>query len=302
MNAAHLLIFGLGYSGAAVARAAVAAGYAVSATCRDPGGANPPKGVGLCRFEAAEAALAQATHVLCTAPPGEDSDPALHRYGAALAQSPRLIWAGYLSTTGVYGDRQGGWVDETSEVHPVAPRAIRRVAAEQGWAALAPRIAVDLFRVAGIYGPGRSILDDLRAGRARRVIKPGHQFGRIHRDDIAGAVLAAMAQARDPSRPKGVRVLHLCDDEPAESAVVTAYAAGLLGIAPPPTIAYEDALESMGEMARGFWADNRKVASRLTQEWLGYRWRYPTYREGLASVLAEERLQGGDQHRDVGGA
>jgi nucleoside-diphosphate-sugar epimerase len=153
---------------------------------------------------------------------------------------------------------------------------------------LAQRVAVDLFRVAGIYGPGRSIIDDLRTGRARRVIKPGHAFGRIHRDDIAGAVVAAMNQHPKP----GVRVLHLADDEPQESATVTAYAAELLAIPAPPAITYAEALPNMGEMARSFWADNRKVASKLTQEMLGHHWRYPTYREGLAAILAEERGEG----------
>ena len=298
MNVGHLLIFGLGYSGAAVARAAMAAGYRVSATSRDPGRVVAPPGVHLCLFEDARHPLATATHVLGTAPPGETGDPALHAYAHALAEAPHLVWAGYLSTTGVYGDRKGGWVDENSDVRAESARAIRRIEAELEWSRLAPRVAVDLFRVAGIYGPGRSILDDLRAGRARRVIKPGHAFGRIHRDDIAGAVVAAMHN----HAAHGVRVLHLADDKPEESAVVTAYAAQLLGMELPPGIAYEEALPSMGEMARSFWADNRKVASRLTQERLGYHWRYPTYREGLASILAEEAAHAGHQHREIPGA
>ena len=293
-----LLIFGLGYSGAAIGRAAITAGYHVTATSRDPGRVVAPDGVHLCTFEDAGQAIAQATHVIGTAPPGEAGDPALRNYAHQLAESETLVWAGYLSTTGVYGDRQGGWVDETSDVRAESARAVRRIDAEFAWARLAPRVAVDLFRVAGIYGPGRSILDDLRAGRARRVLKPGHAFGRVHRDDIAGAVIAAMNKFETGE----VRVLHLADDQPEESGIVTAFAAQLLGIDPPPAISYADALPSMGEMARSFWADNRKVASRLTQERLGYHWRYPTYREGLASIVAEERAQAGDQHREVPGA
>jgi nucleoside-diphosphate-sugar epimerase len=293
----HLVICGLGYSGGAVGRAALAAGLRVTATSRDPAALRRIEGVAVVPFEQADSALADASHVLETAPPDAAGDPLLQRYGALLAGSPRLRWAGYLSTTGVYGDRDGGWVDETTPVLATSARAIRRVAAEDAWRALAGRVAVDLFRVAGIYGPGRSILGDLRAGRARRVIKPGHAFGRIHRDDIAGAVLAAIMQS--PALAPGVRVLHLADDLPEESAIVTAHAASLLGIAPPPAIPYAEALHSMGEMARSFWADNRKVASARTQAALGYRWRYPTYREGLAAILAEERGQGADEHGQI---
>jgi nucleoside-diphosphate-sugar epimerase len=281
----RLLIFGLGYSGAAIAREAGAAGFAVTATSREPERVGAPDDIELCQFEAAEARIAEATHIVITAPPGPQGDPVLKRYRVALAAAPHLRWVGYLSTTGVYGDRQGDWVDETSDIRAESPRAQRRAAAEQDWAqVLAGHTALDIFRVAGIYGPGRSVLDDLRAGQARRIIKPGHAFGRIHRDDIAGAVAAAMRQERRP----GVRVLNLSDDQPEESAVVMAYAAGLLGMALPEAVAFADALPQMSEMARSFWMDNRRVRSRLTQQRLDYRWRYPSYREGLESILAEE--------------
>ena len=292
---ARVLIFGLGFSGAAIARAALAAGFAVAATSRDPAGLHAPAQVRVVRFEDAAAEIALASHIIATAPPGESGDPVLARFSAEIAASPVLRWAGYLSTTGVYGDRAGGWVDETSDVRAESPRAIRRIEAERDWAQFSGRLAVDLFRVAGIYGPGRSVFDDLRSGRARRVIKPGHAFGRIHRDDIAGAVVAAMRQ----SLPAGLRVLHLADDQPEESAVVTEHAALLLGLPVPPGIPHEQALPTMSEMARSFWADNRKVASRITQDVLGYRWQYPSYREGLASILAEERGEGGAQQREV---
>lgn len=276
----HLVIFGLGYSGAEVARQAVGRGVRVSATSREPRRVAAPHGVGMLAFGAA---LPEGvTHVLATAPPDQAGDPVLRHYGTALAASTSLRWAGYLSTTGVYGDRGGAWVDEGSAVAPGQDRSRRRVAAEQAWAGLAGQVAVDLFRVAGIYGPGRSALDEVRAGRARRVVKPGHAFGRVHVADIAGAVLAAAMQPV----PAGVRVLHLADDVPAESAEVVAEAAQLLGVAAPPEMPFEQALAGMSEMARSFWAENRRVASVRTQEMLGYRWRYPSYREGLRAILA----------------
>ena len=279
----HLIVFGAGYSGTAIARAAQGAGIAVTLVSRQPDAAWQP-GIALAPFDAADAALADATHLVATAAPGEAGDPVLARYAAAIAQAPRLRWIGYLSTTGVYGDHGGGWVDETTPTAPSSKRSERRVAAEQAWCAAAPTCAVDLFRLAGIYGPGRSAFDDLRAGQARRVGKPGHAFGRIHRDDIAGAMLAAIGQ----DLPPGVRVLNLADDEPAESADVIAAAAALLGMTPPPLVPFAQAEPGMSAMGRSFWLDNRKVSSRQTQVMLGRRWQHPTYREGLRAILAQE--------------
>jgi nucleoside-diphosphate-sugar epimerase len=279
----RLLIFGLGFCGAAAARAARQAGAQVAATSRDPATAGPP-GVRVVGFRAAAPEIAWATHLLATAPPREDGDPVLLRYAAEIAAAPGLAWIGYLSTTGVYGDRGGAWVDEAAEPAPRAARSRRRLEAEHAWRAAAAGRPLDLFRLAGIYGPGRSVFDDLRAGRARRVVRPGHAFGRIHVDDIAAGVLAAAAHP-----PQGTRVLNFSDDEPAESAVVTEYAARLAGLPVPPAIAFEDAAPSMSEMARSFWADDRRVANAATKRALGLAWRYPTYREGLAAILAQER-------------
>jgi nucleoside-diphosphate-sugar epimerase len=278
-----LLIFGLGYVGRAVAAACEEA--SVTGTARRPVPDLPPT---IARIPPEEAvrALATATHLLVTAPPGAEGDPLLALDGAraALARSP-LRWIGYLSTTGVYGDRGGRWVDETTRPAPGSERTDRRVAAEAAWSALADRSALDIFRLAGIYGPGRSVFDDLRIGRARRIIKPGHAFGRIHRDDIVRAVRAAITQERGT----GARILNLCDDEPAESAVVIEEAARLLGIAPPPEVPFADAWATMSPMARGFWSENRKVSSQATKAALGLSWLYPTYREGLRAILAAER-------------
>jgi nucleoside-diphosphate-sugar epimerase len=277
----RLLIFGLGYSGSAIAGTARAAGFQVSGTTR--GGT-----AGSIRFDAAEAEIRSATHLLSTAGPDENGDPVLACYGGAIAAAPALRWIGYLSSTAVYGDRQGGWVDEDTPVLPSPGRGQRRVDAEAGWSALAERHAVDIFRLAGIYGPGRSAFDDLRTGRARRMIKPGHKFGRIHRDDIARAVTSAMLQGR----PAGRRVLNLADDEPSESAAVVTEAAALLGVAPPPEVAFAAALPGMSPMARSFWAENRRVASQKTKAALGIEWLYPTYREGLRAILVEQRADG----------
>jgi len=284
MDTRHLLVFGMGYTGTAIAARAVGQGWRVTATSRDPGRLRAPDGVALIPFADAAPAVLAATHLMQTAAPDRDGDPALARYAREAAAAPGLRWAGYLSTTGVYGDRGGGWVDEDTPPMPGNDRGVRRVAAEDAWRAACTRCAVDIFRVAGIYGPGRSAFDDLRDGTARRVLKPGHLFGRIHRDDIAAAVLAALSQDRAP----GPRILNLVDDEPAASADVTAEAARLLGVEPPPLTAFEDALPGMSTMGRSFWAENRRVRSAGTQAALGLRWAYPTYREGLRAILQQE--------------
>ncbi len=302
----RLVIAGLGYAGRAVAREAAAAGWQVTGTTRAPDAARPPDDLTLLAFEAAGPAIAAATHLLVTAPPGPEGDPVLATHGAALAAAAGLRWIGYLSTTGVYGDRGGAWVEESTAPAPGQDRTRRRVEAEQRWAGFADRMAVDLFRVGGIYGPGRSAFDELRAGVARRTVKPGHAFSRIHRDDIAHAVLAAIRSAASGGlpedvpkgvpggAPRGLRVLHLVDDEPAESAQVVEEAARLLGMAPPPALPFDQAARSMSPMALSFWAENRRVANAATKQALGIAWRYPSYREGLRAILAAEEPSAGE--------
>lgn len=271
----RLVVFGLGYCGAAIASAAGEKGIRVDGITRQTDATTT------------RAALAGATHVLSSVPPEGGTDPVLLRYAADIDQAPALRWVGYLSTTGVYGDRGGGWVDEATAASPQSARSAHRLAAEAEWSRLAGRCAVDLFRLGGIYGPGRSAFDQLRDGRARRIVKPGHAFSRIHRDDVVQAVLAAIGQARAP----GIRVLHLVDDEPADSAAVIEEAAHLLGMTPPPKIPYDIALATMSPMARSFWAENRKVSSCATQAALSIRWHHPSYREGLRAILVEEARQ-----------
>lgn len=275
-EAPRLLVFGPGYAGSAVAQAARAAGVTVMIASRHPGAGEVP-------FENAASVVATATHLLATAPPADDGDPILAHHGTAIAAARNLVWIGYLSTTGVYGDRGGGIVDENTAPAPSSERSRRRLAAERAWGRIAAGRQLDIFRLAGIYGPGRSPFDALRAGAARSISKPGHKFGRIHRDDIALGVVAAM---RQPGA--GTRHFNLVDDEPAEQAHVIEEAARLLGMTPPAAVPYEEALPGMSLMAWSFWAENRIVSSRQTQAELGITWRYPTYREGLRAILVEE--------------
>ncbi|MEZ5669905.1 MAG: SDR family oxidoreductase [Alphaproteobacteria bacterium] len=288
----HLVCFGLGYVGAHLARALVADGWQVTGTVRDPARAAALSGPGLAMLaydgatvgEALAARLAAATHLLGSIPPdeaagGEDTggDPALRALAAA-GTPPRLAWAGYLSTTGVYGDTGGAWVDEDSPAAPADAKAAARLAAEAAWRRWQAHsgIALDILRLAGIYGPGRSALDAVREGRARRIVKPGQVFSRIHVDDIVAAVRACIA------RPDGLRVFNVCDDEPAPPQDVTAFACALAGVAPPAEEPFETA--ALGPAARRFYAANRRVSSARIKAALGLAWRHPTYRSGLQAL------------------
>ncbi len=276
-----LIIAGLGYAGRAVAAAAAAAGWWVIGTSRQPKSLRAPAGVEVIGFDEAGPAFAAASHWLITTPPDEGGDPVLRRHAGALG-SGKQRWIGYLSTTGVYGDRAGGLVDEATPPAPSQPRSQRRLAAEEAWRAARPvGAALDICRVGGIYGPGRAPFAELRAGVARRVVKPGHSFSRIHRDDIAHAVMAAISNPAPP----GCRVLNFVDDMPAASAAVMEEAARLLGMQPPPAIPFEEARLSMSPMALSFWSENRRVANTATKAALGIEWRYPSYREGLAASM-----------------
>lgn len=183
-------------------------------------------------------------------------------------------WMGYLSTTGVYGDRQGGWVFEDSATHPQSTEAQRRAVAEAAWLG----VGAAVFRLPGIYGPGRSVFDRLRSGTARRLVRPGQVFSRIHVDDLAAGIAASLA------RPRPGSVYNLCDDEPAPAADVTAYGARLLGLEPPPEEPFDAA--AVSQPALRFWSESKRVSNALAKAELGWRPACPTYREGLAAVLA----------------
>ncbi len=287
----RLFCFGYGFSARALGALLGPAGWSLAGTCRSEEGcrALADAGVDAVPF-AREAPLADAgrllagtTHVLLSIPPDADGDPALDRHGAAIAALPALEWIGYLSTTGVYGDTGGAWVDESAVPAPTSERGKRRLAAERGWRALGAEhgIPVHVFRLAGIYGPGRNALAAARRGTAKRIERPGQVFSRIHVADIAQALAASIA------RPRAGAIYNVCDDEPAPGADVVAHACALLGVAPPPPVPLEEA--GLSPMARSFYADNRRVSNALIKEELGVALRYPDYRAGLAALLAEER-------------
>ncbi len=286
MNAQlHLFCFGLGYSASFLARQLVAKGWRVCGTCR-----SRDSQVELSRFgieahlfdrgrpigNLAEL-LSTATHLLSSVPPDETGDAVLDLHRAEIdAAADHLAWIGYLSTTGVYGDHAGGWVDEMSELKPTGERGQRRLAAERGWLAL--RQPAHLFRLAGIYGPGSSAFDAIREGRAKRIVKPGQIFSRIHVADIAQVLEASMA------RPHPGAAYNVCDDDPAPPSDVVAFAAALLNRPPPPEIPFEEA--ELSAMARSFYDDNKRVSNSRIKRELGVALRYPSYRVGLPAILA----------------
>ncbi len=272
----RLLCLGLGYTARALTRR-LGSDWSIIGTTRDGGGA------GL-RFDRAHpltaAQFAGVTHILVSIPPDEAGDPVLDSHAEEIAGLTSLRWLGYLSTTGVYGTRDGGWVDEASELRPTGARGARRVAAEAGWLGLWRRrgVPAHIFRLAGIYGPGRSAFDALRAGTAKRIDSAGQVFSRIHVDDIAGVLLASIA------RPRPGGVYNVCDDEPAAPAEIAAYAAGLLGMAPPPLVPLAEA--DLSPMARSFYVDNKRVSNALIKTELAVALSYPDYRAGLAAIRA----------------
>jgi nucleoside-diphosphate-sugar epimerase len=272
----HMLFFGFGYSARVLAHRLVGKGWKITATARSDGAIAEigQHGYRAINFSAlAEADLDGVTHLVSSVPPGE-GDPVLAAHGELLL-SKALQWVGYLSTTGVYGDHGGAWVDEKSVLSPNTERGARRLAAEQAW--LQTGLPVHLFRLAGIYGPGRNALESVRDGTARCIIKPGQVFSRIHVEDIATVLEASIA------RPHPGRAYNVCDDEPCPPQDVIAYAAHLLGVAPPPDIPFGEA--RLSPMARSFYADSKRVSNRRIKTELGVKLKYPTYREGLAALL-----------------
>jgi nucleoside-diphosphate-sugar epimerase len=279
----RLFCFGLGYTAQALARRLAAEGWRIAGTTRDAGKERRLAALG---FEVhafdrdrpladPAAALAGTTHLLTSIAPDAAGDPVLGRHLADLRRCASLRWVGYLCTTGVYGDRGGAWVDEADAVAPTMARTRQRVAAEGHWQASG--LPVHVFRLAGIYGPGRNALTSVRAGTARRIVKPGQVFGRVHVEDVVQVLSASIA------KPNPGAIYNVADDEPAPPQDVIAFACELLGVAPPPEVPYDQAEQS--PMAKSFYADNRRVSNARIKHELGVRLRYPTYRDGLRALL-----------------
>jgi nucleoside-diphosphate-sugar epimerase len=231
-------------------------------------------------------AIAEAHRVLVSVPPTEHRDPVLETFGDTLAHARHLDSIVYLSTVGVYGDCAGGWVDEKTPADPNPERSLARLAAERAWQQFGVHrsVAVAILRLAGIYGPGRNALVQIGNGGARRVVKPGQVFNRIHVDDIAQVIDAAFARAASG-------VFNVADDEPSPASDPLTFAAQLMGIRPPPEVAYEQAAPSMSDMAKSFWQECRRVNNDKLKRELGVSLLYPTYRDGLRALWRKQRQQ-----------
>lgn len=300
----RLFCFGYSYTAKALARRLrsdpAGADWKIVATIRDEDEADALRAGGvethLFGSAASRRALEKASHILISVPPAKDGDPVLAAYGETLAGlSP--TWLGYLSTTGPYGDCGGAWIDETAPTNPSGDRGRRRLEAERAWALFCQthHLPLHIFRLPGLYGPGRSALDRVRGGTARRIVKQGQVFSRIHIDDLATILKASMdnpdlgpgsgSGSGTKALYKGV-IYNVADDLPAPPQDVTAFAAELLGLAPPPEIPFEAA--DLSPMARSFYADNKRISNRLIKSRLGISLQYPTYREGLKAILDAE--------------
>lgn len=284
----RLFCFGCGYSARVLAGRLKAQGFEVAGTCRTAEGAERLMSEGVEPFIFGNdhpladpaSALSGTTHLLISTPPTEAGDPVLAAHRDTLARiAPEIGWAGYLSTTGVYGDRQGAWVSEETPLDPNVTRSDRRASAERDWQALAREsgLPLHIFRLAGIYGPGRNQLKGVIDGTAKRIVKEGQIFSRIHVEDIANVLEASMA------KPNPGAIYNVCDDEPAPAPEVVAYAAELLGRTPPPEIPFEEA--DLSSMARSFYMASRRVSNARIHGELGVELSYPTYREGLKALL-----------------
>jgi dTDP-4-dehydrorhamnose reductase len=285
----RLFVFGLGFSALQLIRTRRGAFETVAGTVRTEAKRQELAGEGIAAFvfdppradRPIRDELRWTDALLVSIPPGPQGDPVLASFADTLAEAPDLTWIGYLSTIGVYGDHGGAWVDETTPRAPVSRRSRERAEAERAWLDFGARSgkAVHVFRLAGIYGPGRNALANVAAGTARRIVKPGQVFNRIHVDDIAAILLASIR------KPRPGAIYNVADDEPAPPQDVVAFAAGLAGVESPPDLPFEEA--DLSPMAASFYAENKRASNRLIKEELGVALRYPTYREGLTALRGE---------------
>jgi nucleoside-diphosphate-sugar epimerase len=282
----RLFCFGFGYAAEALARRLSARTTALAGTTTRLEESPAPLGARLAAFQSdgttgeVRSLLSGTTHLLVSIPPDLEGDVVLRHFRDDLLALPELDWVGYLSTVGVYGDCQGRWVDETSPTRPTSERSLRRLQAEHAWRDFGRDSGrrVEVFRLAGIYGPGRSVIDSLRARTARRIVKPGQVFNRIHVDDIA------LVLARAVDKPAGHAIYNVSDDEPAPPEDVVAYAAELLGLPVLPEVPFARA--GLGDMAASFWAECKRVSNSRIKTALGVALAYPTYREGLRALIS----------------
>ncbi|PPD01257.1 MAG: NAD(P)-dependent oxidoreductase [Hyphomicrobium sp.] len=286
----HLFCFGFGYCASYVAQRLAMRGWTISGTATRDAGVAEINGRGYRGYlfdgkrpnPDVAGALTQATHILLSIPPEEYGDPAVRVHGSDIASSSSIQWIGYFSTVGVYGDSAGGWIDETTMPRPGSERGQRRLKAENEWLELGCNTnkCVMIFRLPGIYGPGRSTLDDLRNGTARRIVKPGQVFNRIHVQDIASAVEAAV------DHPSPGRAFNITDDEPSPPQDVVAYAASLLGVPPPPELDFATA--KLSPMGQSFYSENKRIANARMKAELGVQLQFPSYREGLKDIAGRQ--------------
>jgi nucleoside-diphosphate-sugar epimerase len=275
----HLLCFGFGFSAQALAHKLDQKLWHIMGTSRSAAGAAAIAAQGFdgVVFENLKSIPSTVTHIVSSVPPDGQGDPVLIRFGQELLERAKdFKWVAYLSTTGVYGDREGALVDETAVLTPNTERGQRRVDAEAAWQAI-PELPLHIFRLAGIYGPGRNALEGIRSGTAKRVVKPGQVFSRIHVEDIAGILEASIL------RPNPGRIYNVADDEPCPPQDVITYAAQLLKRQPPPEVTFENA--ELSPMARSFYADSKRVSNARIKQELGYHLKYPNYKIGLKSLL-----------------
>ena len=277
----QLLSFGHGYSAQALSKLLLTMGWKITGTTRDPAKLDMLRNTGvtpvLWHSSDVKSSLTEATAILISTSPGESGDPVFLTYGADIAKiAPRLKWFGYLSTSGVYGDFKGDWVDENTPVSPTTQRGKMRLLAEQQWKSIAD-LPLHIFRLAGIYGPGRGPFAKVRAGTAQRVNKPGQVFSRIHVDDIIQTLSASILS------PNPAGIYNLCDDDPAPPQDVIGYAAELLGLPLPPLVPFEEA--DLSPMARSFYAENKRIRNDRIKKDLGVSLKYPSYKQGLRNLF-----------------